>query len=88
MAYNFPHACPELVRKDASEMLDCCAHDMWGAGYLMHTAFTNTSPWAMTTTGNEFKDGQTMCDLHSSWVCSSVVSHWMSHQCLRPSLHE
>ena len=54
---NYLHACPELVRQKLCEVLDCCAHDMWGAGYLMHTFFTNTSPWSFTpdADGNTLK---------------------------------
>ena len=43
-AKNFLHSCPEYVRHDLNDVLDCCAHDMWGAGYLMHYILTNSSP--------------------------------------------
>lgn len=65
---NILHACPELVRQLPFEVLDCCAHDMWGAGYLMHTAFTNLSPWSFAAVGDEHAKCKTMCRFHEGWV--------------------
>ena len=65
---NYLHSCPELVRQKPCEMLDCCAHDMWGAGYLMHRVLTNTSPWWFPSCGSAWKDRRQLCQLHEDWV--------------------
>ena len=75
-AKNYLHSCPEMVRYNLYEVLDCCAHDMWGAGYLMHTALTNTSPWSLPPSGNSFEDCKQLCKLHEDWVslCCPLLS--------------
>lgn len=65
---NRLHSCPELVRQKPYDMLDCCAHDMWGAGYLMHRTLTNTSPWWFPSCGDEWEDCKQLCKLHEEWV--------------------
>lgn len=64
---NCLHACPEMARNDRSEVVDCCAHDMWGAGYLMHSFLTGMSPWWFPPT-DFWEDCQRLCTLHEDWV--------------------
>ena len=83
---NYLHACPELVRQMPHETLDCCAHDMWGAGYLMHRALTNTSPWWFSSCGDGWDDCKQMCKLHEDWVspCCPVLSSSLVRCCPCP----
>ena len=58
------HSGPEIACDDWSVFVDCCAHDMWGAGCLMYQAFTTESQWSMCQSLEELQDAQ------STWVGS------------------
>ena len=80
---NCLHACPEMLRNDRSEVIDCCAHDMWGAGYLMHSFLTGISPWSSLLTLDFWEDCQRLCTLHADWV-SPCCPFWSSLSGMKP----
>ena len=68
MGHNLQHLCPEIARNMPLEVLDCCSHDIWGAGCLMLRAFTATSPWAIPLVANCDTNHASLSKLHEVWV--------------------
>ena len=83
---NIEHLCPEFARWRPSQVVDCCAHDMWGAGCLMQRAFTGTAPWTFPLVGGDMTNCQTLSKLYEAWVrpspqllrfCTTTDTWWM-----------